>query len=213
MTRLRSPGRGMSDHQVITRVRAGEADFFEILMRRYNQRLYRTARAILGTDRDVEDVVQDTYLRAYAHLGQFAGRAAFGSWLTRIAVNEALRTRQRVRSASLERPMGLSATDVEQQVATRELQRILETAIDALPDSFRVVFMLRDVEQLSIAETAAILNVKKQTIKTRPHRARAFLRKWINARVGTATTAAFPFGLSQCDALVSRVLMQIMQTR
>ena len=204
-------------------MRAGEVDLFEILMRRYDQRLYRTARAILGNDRDVEDVVQDTYLRAYAHLGQFAGRAAFGTWLTRIAVNEALaRTRERVRSASVERPTRVggveattlpASTDVEQQVAERELQTMIETAIDALPDPFRVVFMLRDVEQLSIAETAAILNVKKQTIKTRLHRARAFLRKSINARVGAATTAAFPFGFSQCDAMVSRVLMQIMRTR
>src|SRR4029453_18287500 len=97
----RLPAQGLSDGEVIKRVRAGEVALFEVLIRRYDQRLYRTARAILGDDSEVEDVVQDTYLRAYAHLGQFAGRSQFGTWLTRIAVNAALaRTRQRVHSAS-----------------------------------------------------------------------------------------------------------------
>lgn len=207
------PGKGMSDREVIRRVRAGEVALFEVLIRRYDQRLYRTARAILGDDSDVEDVVQDAYLRAYAHLGQFAGRSQFGTWLMRIAVNAALaRTRHRdgrKKLRDLEATTLPAPTDLEQRVADREFQTMLEAAIDGLPESFRVVFMLRDVEQLSIAETAAILEIKAQTVKTRLHRARALLRKSINARVGVATTAAFRFGSLRCDAMVSRVLTKM----
>lgn len=213
----RLPAKGMSDREVIRRVRAGEVALFEVLVRRYDQRLYRTARAILGDDSDVEDVVQDAYLRAYAHLGQFAGRSQFGTWLMRIAVNVALaRTRHgddRKKLRDLEATTLRAPTDLEQRAADREFQTMLEAAIDGLPAPFRVVFMLRDVEQLSIAETAAILQIKSQTVKTRLHRARALLRKSINARVGAAATAAFRFGFLRCDAIVARVLKKMGELR
>src|SRR5438128_4733511 len=145
----------ISDEEVVQRMRAGETALFEVIMRRYNQRLYRAARAILRDDAEAEDVVQEAYVRAFAHLGQFAGRAAFGTWLTRIAVHEAL---ARARRRGLRLPLGdegaegddmtafRSATDVEKQVADLELGRLLEAAITALPDPFRTVFVLREVE-------------------------------------------------------------------
>ena len=151
-----APARGseLSDEEVVARVRRGETALFEIVMRRYNQRLYRAVRAILRDDAEAEDVVQDAYVRAFTHLDQFAGRAAFGTWLTRIAVHEAL---ARARRRGLFQPLGeesadgddmitfRSATDVERQAADRELGRMLEAAIEALPDPFRAVFVLREI--------------------------------------------------------------------
>src|SRR5262245_26727948 len=180
------PAGELSDEEVVERVRRGETALFEVIMRRYNQRLYRAARAILRDDGEAEDVVQDAYVRAFTHLAQFAGRAAFGTWLTRIAVHEAL---ARARRRGLFRPLGdegaegddmttfRSAADVEKQVADRELVRVLEAAIEALPDPFRAVFVLREIEEMSTAETAAVLDLREETVKTRLHRARALLRR------------------------------------
>ncbi len=162
----------LSDEEVVARVRRGETALFEILMRRYNQRLYRAARAILRDDGEAEDVVQEAYVRAFTHLGQFAGRAAFGTWLTRVGVHEALaRVRRRGRLQSLgdegaeenDVTAFRSAADVEKQVADHELGRVLEAAIEALPDPFRAVFVLREVEEMSTAEAAAVLDIRQET--------------------------------------------------
>jgi len=211
-------GTALSDEQVAARVLHGETALFEIIMRRYNQRLYRAARAIVRDEAEAEDIVQEAYVRAFAHLEQFAGEAAFGTWLTRIAVHEAL---ARVRRSGRFVPLGRgeigdgnmaglqSAADVERAAANRELRRYLETAIDALPDAFRVVFMLPRVEEMSTAETAAVLGIPEETVKTRLHRAQGALRKSIERAAGEAARSAFAFGAARCDRVVRAVLARV----
>lgn len=202
-----------SDEDVIARVLAGDTGHFELLMRRYNQRLYRTARAITRDDSEAQDVVQEGYVRAYTNLAQFAGRASFGTWLTRIVVHEALgRLRQPGRFVDAEETMPLLPSNTpgpEEQASTRELARALENAIDALPSAFRAVFMLRDVEGLSTAEAAECLELNEQTTKTRLHRARMLLRDHLASRTQAALPRAFEFAGARCDALVANVLARI----
>jgi RNA polymerase sigma-70 factor (ECF subfamily) len=203
----------LSDEQVVERIRAGEPALFEIIMRRYNQRLYRTARAITGDDGEAEDVVQDAYVRAYANLAQFAGRASFATWLTRITAHEAIaRLRRRGRFVDVEDPVPTLSSelpDPEEHASDRELARALEAAIEALPDVYRSVFVLREVEELSTAETAACLEITEQTAKTRLHRARTLLRNHLVARARAALPAAFQFAGARCDAIVAGVLARI----
>jgi RNA polymerase sigma-70 factor, ECF subfamily len=155
----------LDDETVIRRVKDGEIALFEIVMRTYNQRLYRIIRSILGTDSDVEDVLQEAYLKAYGHLDQFEGRSSFATWLTKIAVYEAMaRARKGRRFQPLEVTMGddespvveLRSTlpDPEQNASQHELKRLIEEAVDHLPDSFREVFVMREIEQMNQAETA-----------------------------------------------------------
>jgi len=205
----------LSDEEVAARVQAGEVALFEVIMRRYNRRLYRAARAIVGRD-EAEDVIQDAYVRAYTHLDQFAGRARFGTWLTRIAVHEAIaRARRAGRFSELEEDeieekMSIPAlSGPEKRVADRELAGVLESAIEALPAPYRAVFMLRDVEELSTAETAACLDLREETVKTRLHRARALLREGLEREIGAAVRESFDFGLARCDRLVARVVARI----
>ncbi len=206
-----------SDEELVARVLAGDVDLFEVLMRRNNRRLYRAARGVLGgADEDeVLDVVQDAYVRAFAHLGDFAGRARFSTWLTRIAVYEALARRRR-RAASdrltgseeddaMERP-GEPTADPERRAAGAELRRTIEAAVDALPEGFRAVFMLRAVEELSVAETAECLGIPEDTVKTRLHRARSMLQGALIAQVDAAAPTAFDFDGVRCDRIVSSVL-------
>lgn len=210
----------LSDEEVVERVLAGEIELFEILMRRYNQRLYRVARGILADDGEAEDVMQDAYVRAYAHLGQFAGQARFSTWLTRIAVYEALARARRGRrlvqiddlSPRKEDSMALlSSTErgPEQRAIQRDLQALLETAIDALPESFRSVLVLREVEGLSTAETAESLGISEALVKTRLHRARAALRQDLESRSRATLADSFPFHLSRCDRVVAAVFERI----
>ena len=152
-------GEQLSDAEVVRRVVAGDAALFEILMRRHNQRIYRGVRAVLRSDEDVEDVMQQAYINAYEHLGQFAGDAQFSTWRTRIAINEALRRRKRARVTGEGDDVTISLVederpDPEQQASTAELRELLEREVAALPESYRLVIMLRDVEGLSTAETA-----------------------------------------------------------
>jgi RNA polymerase sigma-70 factor (ECF subfamily) len=202
-----------SDDAVVGRVRAGELADFEILMRRYNRRLYRAARAILGDAAEADDVVQDAYVRAYANLAQFAGRSSFGTWLTRIAVHEALaRLRRRGRSADLEETMPFVPSDTpgpEDTAVRHELARALENAIDALPPAYRAVFMLREVEGLSTAETADSLDLNEQTTKTRLHRARTLLRTRLASSVSASLSDTYRFDGARCDAIVSGVMARI----
>jgi RNA polymerase sigma-70 factor (ECF subfamily) len=177
------PG-ALADEDVVVRVRAGDTDFFEVLMRRYNQRLYRAVRAILQNDADAEDAVQQAYLNAYRHLGQFEGRARFSTWLTRIAVHEALSRRRRARDTPLgsgddgqvERAVS-AAPDPERQTYAGELGALLESALATLPYGYRSVFLLREVDGLNTAETAQELRLSEGTIKTRLHRAKDLLQK------------------------------------
>ena len=210
----------LSDEEVVERVLAGETALFEILMRRYNQRLYRVARAILTDDGEAEDVMQDAYVRAYAHLDQFAGRSLFSTWLTRIAVHEALaRARRGRRLVRIEDPAPRGESSMrdlrstengpEQHAIQRDLRSALEAAIGALPESYRSVLMLREVEGLSTAETAECLGISEALTKTRLHRARAAMRQEIESRSREVLTGSFSFHLSRCDRVVAAVFTRI----
>jgi RNA polymerase sigma-70 factor, ECF subfamily len=213
---------GLSDHDLVERVRAGDAAAFELIMRRHNRRLFRLARSVLRNAAEAEDVVQETYLRAFAKLDAFAGPAGFSAWLARIAYNEALgRVRGSDRVVSLHDYVsdGDGATDVrriatmtsrhpdpERLAGSGELRRMLEDAIDALPDEFRAVFVLRAVEGMSVAETAEALSIRPETVKTRFHRARHRLQATLGARFAALMPAAFEFGGARCDRIVAAVL-------
>jgi RNA polymerase sigma-70 factor (ECF subfamily) len=191
-------------------------------MRRYNQRLYRVTRSILSSDAEADDVVQDAYVRAYLHLAQFEGRASFATWLTRIAVHEALaRKREHLRLVEIDsidehrevKMEFLTSTGrtPEQEALTRSVGAMLESAVDALPDAYRSVFMLREIEGLNTAETAECLELSEEAVKVRLHRGRALLRKEIYRRTGEATATAFRFDGARCDAIVAGVLARIEQ--
>jgi RNA polymerase sigma-70 factor (ECF subfamily) len=210
---------GWTDEEVVDRVLAGETALYEIIMRRYNQRLYRVARAILRDDGEAEDVMQDAYVRAYQHLGQFARRAPFSTWLTRIAVNEALaRLRQRHRTSQIddgehegEFVMNLSepSLDPEQTASNAELGHLLEEALLALPEQFRAVVILRDVEELNTEETAEALEISPDNVKIRLHRGRTMVRGWLFQRVGAKAKDAFPFMGARCDRVVHNVFARL----
>jgi RNA polymerase sigma-70 factor, ECF subfamily len=210
---------GWTDQEIVGRIKAGDTALYEIIMRRYNQRLYRVARAILRDDAEAEDVMQDAYVRAYQHLDQFADRAPFSAWLTRIAVNEALaRLRLRKRNPQLddtelegELSMNVVETspDPEQIASGAELGQLLEEALLDLPEQYRTVVMLRDVEELSTAETAAALDLTEHNVKVRLHRGRAMARGWLFARVGTKAKSAFPFMGVRCDRVVRGVFARL----
>lgn len=205
-----------TDEQVVTRVLAGDTALYELLMRRHNQRLYRVARAILRDDAEAEDVMQDAYVRAYQSLATFEGRAKFSTWLTRIAVHEALaRVRKRSRFQSLDSsdsPHGdfmNSATSSdrspEQRSYDHELSSVIEKAALSLQDEYRMVFMLRDVEGLSTEETAHCLNLTQENVKVRLHRAHAKLRKQLFAAFGANATHCFQFHAVRCNRVVNGV--------
>ena len=210
----------LSDEQVVTRVLAGETALFEILMRRYNQRLYRAARAILRDENEAEDVMQQAYVNAYGHLGQFDGRSKFSTWLTRIAVHEALaRARRRGRymtmdpenPPSIEFPAALAAPpDPERLAMARELGALMESAIDRLPDGTREVFVLRQLEGMRTDEVAETLSVSEAVVKTRLSRARGALRRDLYEHAGLAASDAFRFLGARCDRVVRAVLTQIL---
>ena len=210
----------LSDEEVVARVLAGETGMFEVVMRRHNQRLYSVARAILRNDGEAEDVMQDAYVRAYEHLNQFAGRAKFSTWLTRIAVHEALaRQRRGNRYQELEPmseregdPMDRFASltpNPEQQASNSEIRRLLEEAVDNLPDNYRTVFMLRDIEEMSTTDAADVLEITEENVKVRLHRARALLRKSLYARAGMEKNEAFNFHAIRCDRVVKNVFERI----
>jgi RNA polymerase sigma-70 factor, ECF subfamily len=210
---------GRSDEDIVNRVRSGDTALFEIIMRRYNQRLYRVARSILHDDAESEDVMQHAYMRAYQHLDQFAGLAPFSAWLTRIAVHEALgRLRLRQRNVQLddayengELRMNVTepSLDPEQNASRAELGHLLEEALLGLPLQLRTVVILRDVEELSTAETAEALDISEDNVKVRLHRGRAMARDWLYTRAGANAKDAFPFMGERCDLVVRNVFTKL----
>ena len=208
----------MTDEQLVVAVRTGHTTLFEELMRRYNQRAYRVARAIVKNDTEAEDVMQQAYLNAFTHLPQFEGRATFSTWLTRIVIHEALGRRRRARPTEpMDHESGRDAMpqtqsagpSPERQAYASELKRLVEESVDALPDSYRAVFMLREIEGLSTAETAAGLELGEEAVKTRLHRARALMRRELYSRAGGTTADAFTFHRTRCDDIVRRVFARL----
>lgn len=205
------------DAELIADVLRGDTARFEVLMRRYNERIYRAARAIVRDEDEAEDVMQQAYVNAFTHLHQFNGSALFSTWLTRIAINESL---ARVRRRGIHevfddqpeavRPMERRPSDnPERQAFTRELRVLLESAIDTLPDGMREVFVFREVEGLSTAETAECLGVSEDVVKTRLSRGRAALRRELLERTGATAPDAFRFERPRCDRIVAGVLARI----
>lgn len=207
---------------LVARARARDEVAIRSIIQANNRRLYRLARGILRNDSEAEDVVQETYVRAFTHLDSFRGDSSLATWLSRIAMNEALgRLRsQRPTTEWTSLPQGtieaqiiqfpLSATtDPEKTMAQREIQNVVEHAIDELPEPFRLVFITRVVEGMNVEETAEILDLKPETVKTRLHRARAMLRENVERKIGPVVMEAFPFAGRRCERLTNAVLNRL----
>jgi RNA polymerase sigma-70 factor (ECF subfamily) len=215
----------LDDEALVALARGSEKAAFREIMQRHNRRLYRIARSVLRDDSEAEDVVQEAYLRAFAHLDRFRGEARLSTWLTRITLNEALgRLRQRrpfVDLAAVDSiddqgearviffPSARQDGDPEAAAARAEVQRLLERAVDWLPDPFRTVFVLRDIEEMSIEETASHLGLRPETVKTRLHRARRLLRQSLDKTLSSALTDVFPFAGARCARITQAVLERI----
>ena len=206
------------DDEIVRQVLLGNTGMFELLMRRHNERIYRAARAIVRDDEEAEDVMQQAYVNAFAHLRQFHGSAQFSTWLTRITINEAIaRMRRRGRYEAFdETRSGVEpfmphdpSGNPERQAFTGELRGLLEWAIDTLPDGQREVFVLREVEGLSTAEVAESLDVSEDVVKSRLSRGRAALRRVLLERTGATASEAFRFYRPRCDRVVASVLDRI----
>ncbi len=214
-----------SDSELVAEARIGSGSAFREIIERNNQRLFRLARSIVRSDDEAEDVVQDAYCRAFAALETFRGEASLATWLSRIAINEALsrqrRRRPTVDLAAIEDvqnkpgaeviafPLMSSQSDPEREVAQREIRRLLEKAIDDLPEGFRTVFTMRIVEQLSIEETADLLGLKPETVKTRLHRARRLLQQALDSRLHATLGEAFPFASLRCARFTGTLLKRL----
>lgn len=207
-----------SDEKLVQRARGHDGAAFELLMRRHNQRVYRVVRSILRDVDEIEDVIQQAYLQAFTHLDQFGGNARWSTWVCRIAINEALaRIRLRGRFVSIDAASEESMADFskapnsdpERTAAGREFGHLVERAIDGLPDIYRSVLILREVEGMTTEETASVLDVEVDVIKTRLHRARAALRDAIEDRVGEQMQNAYTFGNERCDRVVAAVLAKL----
>jgi RNA polymerase sigma-70 factor (ECF subfamily) len=202
-----------ADEDLVAAIRGGETAAFEKLMRRYNQRLFRAARGLLRDEAEAEDVVQETFLRAYRHLHEFEGRSSFATWLTRIAVHESLARIKRARrfeSAESDHEGRMlrvesSRPGPEQETGSAELRSVLRAAVDALPEELRSVFVMREVEGMSTLEAAEVLQISSEAVRVRLHRARAALRRDVEKRVGEEVKGLFHFAGTRCDAMVERV--------
>jgi RNA polymerase sigma-70 factor (ECF subfamily) len=212
---------GWTDEEIVQRVLGGEPALFEILMRRHNQRVYRAIRSILREDAESEDVMQEAYVRAYEHLAQFEGRAQFSTWLTRIAVHEALK---RLAARGKFDPLDADGYEGEEgsmasfqanslspeaDASRGELSGLLEDAILLLPQIYRSVIVLRDVEEMSTAETAEVLSLTEANVKVRLHRGHELLRGELLRRVGASSAQAFGFHASRCDRVVQGVFRRL----
>jgi RNA polymerase sigma-70 factor (ECF subfamily) len=194
-------------------VQAGALDEFELLMRRYNQRTFRVVRGIVSSDAEAEDVTQEAWVAAYRNLGSFEGRAAFATWLTRIAIRRAMAHVQRGRDMQsldeLDAPLPDAQNGPDEQTQREQLGRILERAIGELPANYRIVVMLRDVEGMDTAETATVLGVSEANVRVRLHRARGALQRLLLDRLEDAERDVFAFAGHRCDRMVAAVLGRI----
>lgn len=217
----------LSDAALLELARDGDDSALGPLISRYNQRLFRVVRAILPDDAAAEDAVQEAYLAAFSNLASFRGDAAFGTWLTRIAINAAYQSLRRARptapydaiadhvTQSDGRVIAFPATGpgVEEELMRRDVRVLLERAVSELPEPFRIVFTLREMEGLSVREVARLLDLNLLTVKTRDFRARRLLRRQLEAALMGGFTAAFPFAGARCDAFRDRVLRELAARR
>lgn len=205
-----TPSSHVSDHELVRLVVAGEKHHFEVIIRRYNQRLYRVGMSVLGNDDEAEEAMQAAYINAYEHLRQFEHRAAFGTWLTRIMLNECFRARRnRARSFSPVREDNENIIQMktpENVMASKELSLVLENAIGRLPEKYRIVFVLREVEELSVRATAEVVGIQESNVKVRLNRAKSMLRDSLGAYM---KDAVFSFHLSRCDRMVKEVMGRV----
>lgn len=214
----------MAEFDLVRRARTGERGAFRAIMQRGNQRLFRVARGIVRDEAEAEDVVQEAYVRAFAGLAQFRGEASIFTWLTRIVVNEANgRLRKRRNEVGIEEveavqsmgahvimfPNADASANPEEDVARMQVRRVIERAVDELPDDFRTVFILRDIEDCSVAETAAVLDIREETVKTRLHRARRQLRTALSTSFAATLGEAFPFLGPRCERITEAVLARL----
>ena len=214
----------LGDAELVQLARQRDSRAFRVIMKRHNRRLYRVARAVTRDDSEAEDVVQEAYFRAFANLGNFRGDSSLATWLTRIALNEALgrlrRQRPTVELSTLDAesqdethvipfPLMAANCDPERTVAQREIRRLMECAIDDLPEVFRIVFVMREIEELSVEETAGFLNLPQATVKTRLHRARRLLRQALDEQLASTLADAFPFDGTRCTRMADRVLERL----
>lgn len=210
------------DLDLARRALARDAEAFRSIIGRHNQKLYRLARSIIRNDAEAEDIVQETYVTAFAHLGSFRGDASLATWLSRIAINEALgrlRKKRRARAVISEEPaneahiipfpLNAGSDDPERTMAQRQILALVEQATDALPDVYRTVFVARVIEGLSLEETADLLGIKAQTVKTRLHRARSLVRRQLDAQIGPLMLDAFPFAGRRCERLTVAVMKRL----
>jgi RNA polymerase sigma-70 factor, ECF subfamily len=216
--RTHGHGISISDEDAVRRVLAGDKAAFELLMRRYNQRLFRIVRSIVRDDDEAEDLVQQTYVQAFQNLSQFAGNARFSTWLTKIGINEAF-ARQRRRSsmhvmdfsdpknANME-PL-MASKPAEEQACLKELRAVLTKAVDDLPEDLRTVFTLRVIEEADTEETAECLGLSEANVKVRLHRARALLRDRIDKQIGAGVRKVYQFDGQRCDRIVKSVLERL----
>ncbi len=221
-----APGtKHLSDDEIVQRIRAGDRNGFELLMRRFNRVLYRTARSIVKNDAEAEDVLQEAYLRAFQALHAFRGESSLTTWLTRIVINEGIaRTRKSARRAEIidingdvewdnlagEASMDQAKVEQPDEAAQRaEVRRLIEAKIDGLPDVFRTVFMLRGLEEMSVEETAACLGIPEATVRTRYFRARSMLREALSREMDHGLETAFSFDGARCDRIVANTLARL----
>lgn len=214
----------LDDHALVALVRSGQREAFRHIMQRCNQRLFRVARAVLGEDSEAEDVLQESYMRAYHKLDSFRGDSTLLTWLTSIVLNEARgRLRRRRNMVGLEQvdaapddshqiiqfPSKFGSEDPAVSAARTQIRRLLEHAIDELPEAFRTVYMMREVEECSVEETASLLDIKPETVKTRLHRARRLLRTSLQGTLAATMGEAFPFMGHRCARVTDAVMARL----
>jgi len=218
--RTPAPAAPSPDADLVRRAIARDGDAFRTIIQRYNQRLYRMARGILKNDSEAEDAVQEAYIRAFTHLESFRGDSSFSTWLSRIVINEALgRLRAQRPSVDLDAfeepravadiipfPLAAKPDDPERTMAQRQLLQLVEQATDNLPDVYRIVFTARVIEGMSVEETAEVLGLKPETVKTRLHRARRLVREQLDRQIGPVLMDAFPFAGRRCARMTESVM-------
>ena len=220
----RTAGTLADERSLVERAKSGDQSAFRAIMEQNNRRLYRVARAVMKDDTEAEDVVQETYLRAFFNLSKFRGESSLSTWLTRIVLNEALgrkrkqrammtletvETAQETSAQIIQFPAMTTETDPERSAAQHEIRKLLERAMDALPEPFRVVFVMRDVEEISIEEAAIHLGIRPETVKTRLYRARRLLRQSLGGQLASTLKDTFPFAGVRCARITEAVLSRL----